>query len=159
MYSKVKIAGHPVHPMLVAYPVAFYTATVVCYIVYSNNHDVFWFKVGYVANAAGLIMAVLAALTGFIDWLNIPSNVRAKKVGLYHMICNVIALLLFGICFLQQKNKWMDPQPELGAAIILSVLGFAVTLIAGFLGWALVQKHHVGVDEYREENKATTVTR
>src|SRR2546423_9570127 len=103
MYSKIKIGGHPVHPMLIAYPVAFYTATVVCYIVYSSNHDDFWFKVAYVANLAGVVMAVVAALPGFIDWLGIPSNVRAKRTGLLHLISNVIALLLFGLCFLQQK--------------------------------------------------------
>ena len=39
MYSKVKIAGHPIHPMLVAFPVAFYTATLVCYLVYNSNED------------------------------------------------------------------------------------------------------------------------
>ena len=67
MHSKVKLAGHPIHPMLVAYPIVLYTATLVCYIVYSSNHDVFWFKVAYVANISGVIMAVVAALPGFID--------------------------------------------------------------------------------------------
>lgn len=79
MYSKIKIFGHPIHPMLVAYPIAFYTATLVCYIVYNSNQNVFWFKVAYAANLAGIIMAVVAALPGFIDWLYIPSNTAAKK--------------------------------------------------------------------------------
>ena len=74
MYSKVKIAGHPIHPMIIAYPVAFYTATLVCFIVYHSNLNVFWFKVAVVANAAGVVMAVVAALPGFIDWLGIPSE-------------------------------------------------------------------------------------
>lgn len=82
MYSKIKFAGHPIHPMLVAYPVAFYTATLVCYIVYSSNQNLFWFKVAVVANIAGAV----AAIPGFIDWLFIPSDSRAKKTGLFHMI-------------------------------------------------------------------------
>jgi uncharacterized membrane protein len=146
MYSKVKIAGHPIHPMLVAFPVAFYTATLVCYIVYSSNKDPFWFKVALTANIAGAVMAAVAALPGFIDWLNIPRDSRAKKTGLFHMMCNVLALVCFGVTAFLQCPKWNDPNPELGIAIPLTAIGFILTLAAGFLGWTLVQKHHVGVD-------------
>jgi uncharacterized membrane protein len=146
MYSKIKLAGHPIHPMLIAFPVAFYTAAFVCYIIYNSNTDVFWFKVAYVANAAGVIMAIVAALPGFIDWLFIPAGTKPKKTGLAHMICNVAALLLFGINMLQQKDNWSDTSPDIGMAIALTGAGLVITLAAGFLGWTLVQKHHVGVD-------------
>ena len=146
MYSKIKIAGHPIHPMLVAYPVAFYTATLVCHIVYSSNNNPFWFKVAVVANIAGAVMAAVAAIPGFIDWLFIPSDSRAKKTGLFHMLCNVLALLCFAITAFLEYPKWNDANPELGIAIPLTVVGFILTLIAGFLGWTLIQKHHVGVD-------------
>ena len=155
MYSKVKIAGHPIHPMLVAYPVAFYTATLVCYIVYSSNSNPFWFKVAVVANIAGAIMAAVAAIPGFIDWLFIPSGVKAKKTGLSHMICNLLALACFGITAFLECPKWDDANPDLGIAIPVTAVGFILTLVAGFLGWTLVQKHHVGVDPLREENVST----
>src|SRR3954453_13800547 len=112
MYSKIKIAGHPVHPMLIAYPVAFYTATLACYIAYSSNHDVFWFKAGYVANLAGIVMAALAALPGFMDWLNISANSKAKKTGMFHLLCNVVALVLYAVCFFIQKDKWNNTNPD-----------------------------------------------
>ena len=146
MYSKVKIAGHPIHPMLIAYPVAFYTATLVCYVVYNSNNNPFWFKVAVVANIAGVAMAALAALPGFIDWLFIPSDSRAKKTGLFHMLCNVVALVCFAIPAWTEYHKWDETEPKLGLAIPLSAVGFTLTLVAGFLGWTLVQKHHVGVD-------------
>jgi uncharacterized membrane protein len=146
MYSKVKIFGHPIHPMLVAYPVAFYTATVVCYIVYNSNNNPFWFKVAVVANIAGVVMAALAAIPGFIDWLFIPSDSRAKKTGLFHMVCNVLALICFAIAAWTEYPKWNEANPTLGWAIPLTAIGFILTLTAGFLGWTLVQKHHVGVD-------------
>jgi uncharacterized membrane protein len=146
MYSKVKIFGHPIHPMLVAFPVAFYTATLVCYIVYNSNHNPFWFKVAVVANIAGAGMAVLAAIPGFIDWLFIPGDSRAKKTGLFHMICNVLALVCFAATAWIECPKRNDISPTLGPAIPLTAIGFILTLVAGFLGWALVQKHHVGVD-------------
>jgi uncharacterized membrane protein len=151
MYSKIKIFGHPVHPILVAFPIAFYTATLVCYIVYNSNNNVFWFKVGYVANLAGIIMAVVAALPGFIDWLYIPARTAAKKTGLFHMICNVAALVLFALCFFMQKDKWDNPSTNIGSAIVLSALGFLITGVAGFLGFSLIQKHHVGVDPFSDE--------
>lgn len=146
MYSKVKIAGHPVHPVFVSYPVAFYTATLACYIVYGFNGHPFWFKVAVAANIAGAVMAVVATLPGFIDWLNIPADSRAKKTGLFHMVCNVLALLCFGLNAWLQYLKWDEANPALGLALPLSGLGFLLTLIAGFLGRTLVQKHHVGID-------------
>jgi uncharacterized membrane protein len=146
MYSKVKIFGHPIHPMLVGFPVAFYTATLVCYIVYNSNQDPFWFRVAVVANTAGAVMAGVAAIPGFIDWLAIPSDSRAKKTGLFHMLCNVLALVCFAIAAWQGCPKWNDVNPSPGLAIPLTAVGFILTLAAGFLGWTLVQKHHVGVD-------------
>jgi uncharacterized membrane protein len=106
MYSKVKIAGHPILPMLIAYPVAFYTAALVCYIAYSSNQNPFWFKVVVVANVAGVIMAAVAAIPGFIDWLFIPSDSRAKKIGLFHMLCNVLALVCYGIAAFTGSFKY-----------------------------------------------------
>jgi uncharacterized membrane protein len=153
MYSKIKLFGHPIHPMLVAFPVAFYTGSLTSFIAYNSNEDAFWFKVGLVANIAGVIMAVVAALPGFIDWLNIPSDAKAKKTGVLHMTCNVLALVLFGINWWLQCDKWNDVQPAAGLAIPLTATGFILTMVAGFLGWTLVQKHHVGVDiPNREDN-------
>lgn len=132
--------------MLVAFPVAFYTGALASFIAYNSNHDAFWFKVGYVANVAGVIMAVVAALPGFIDWLYIPAGTKPKKTGVLHMLCNVVALLLYAANIWMIKERWNDANPALGSAILLTGAGFVLTLVAGFLGWTLVQKHHVGVD-------------
>lgn len=147
MHSKVKLGGHPIHPMLVAFPVAFYTATFVCYVVYSFNGDTFWFKVAVVANITGVITALAAAIPGFIDWLFIPSDASAKKTGFFHMIANVVALVCYAITAFIECKKWDDPEPTVGLAILLTAVGFILTMVAGFLGWALIQKHHVGVDD------------
>jgi uncharacterized membrane protein len=153
MYSKVKIGGHPIHPMLIAFPVAFYTSALICYIVYGSNQNVFWFKVAVAANIAGVVMALIAAIPGFIDWLFIDKTSKAKQTGLSHMIFNVTALLCFAVTAWLESPQWNDATPELGMAIPLAAIGFALTLIAGFLGWTLVQTHHVGVDEDVEVKK------
>jgi uncharacterized membrane protein len=159
MYSKIKILGHPIHPLLVAYPIAFYTATLVCFIAYSVNHEIFWFRVGWVANLAGIIMAVVAALPGFIDWLFIPSASKAKKTGVFHLICNVTALLLFAACFFMLKDKWNDTAPDVTTAIVLSAAGFLLTCVAGYFGYTLIQNHHVGVEELTDDQKEVKASR
>ena len=101
MYSKIKLAGHPIHPMLVAYPIAMYTFTLVFLLVYMLQGDPFWFRLAVVLNVVGVLMALLTAIPGFLDWLlGIPSGTRAKSTGLTHMILNVIALVLFALAAL-----------------------------------------------------------
>jgi uncharacterized membrane protein len=146
MYSKIKIFGHPIHPMVVAYPVAFYTATLVSFIIYAARGDMFWLKLAIATNVAGVAMAVVAALPGFIDWaFGIPGGSPAKRTGLIHMGLNVIALGAFGVNLAVYITYWNGPAEGAGLGIILSAVGVAATIMAGFMGWKLVQDHHVGV--------------
>lgn len=92
MYSKVKIFGHPVHPMLIAYPIAFYTSTLVAFLIYAANGNGFWFKVAVAANVAGVIMAAVAALPGFIDWaVGIPSRSPASAPHPHALECDCLS--------------------------------------------------------------------
>ena len=146
MYSKVKILGHPIHPMLVGFPVAFYTATLVAFIVYASNMNPFWYRLACVANWAGVITAVVAALPGFIDWaMGIPRRSPAKKMGLLHMAFNVAALLVFLTNAIAATAHWDEVLPPTGTGIVLSAIGVLLTVPAGFIGWSLVQDHHVGI--------------
>jgi uncharacterized membrane protein len=147
MFSKVKVMGHPLHPMLIAFPVAFYTACFVCFITYQSTGNVFWFRVGYVANVAGVVMAVVAAIPGFIDWaFGIPAENRAKKTGLIHLSLNVVSLVLFALCAWIMSGRFTDTTPDANIGVLLSGIGFVLTLGAGYYGWTLVQTHHVGVE-------------
>ncbi|HEV2458676.1 MAG TPA: DUF2231 domain-containing protein, partial [Ktedonobacterales bacterium] len=94
MYSRLKIFGHPIHPMLVAHPIALYTSTLVAYLIYVVGHDTFWFNVAVVVNIGAIIMAAVTALPGFLDWaIGIPNASPAKAHGLNHMLLNVAALI------------------------------------------------------------------
>ncbi|HEU5330900.1 MAG: DUF2231 domain-containing protein [Thermomicrobiales bacterium] len=148
MYSKVKLFGHPIHPMLVAYPIAFYTATLVAYLIYQfGGQPQFWFRVAIAANIAGVVMAVLAALPGFIDWaMGIPGDTEAKQVGLRHMLLNVVALVLFIVLAVLNTGKWDATTPGALAGIVLALVGVLLTIAAGAHGWTLIQTHHVGVE-------------
>jgi uncharacterized membrane protein len=154
MYSKMKMFGHPIHPMLIPFPIAFYTATLIAFIVYGINSDPFWFRAGYAANVAGVVMALAAGTIGFLDWsLGIPDGVHAKKDGLTHMILNLSALALFAVTLWLNSGQWDSPQPTMRLAVILPLIGFALTLAAGHYGWKLVQTHHVGVDVGPQEER------
>jgi uncharacterized membrane protein len=107
---------------------------------------------GRVANLAGISMAAIAAVPGFLDWLDIPSDANAKRVGFFHMIFNVAALGLFGAGFLFQKNHWDKPS-NVGLSTGLCISGFIVTCIAGYLGGSLIQKYHIGIDKNEESIK------
>lgn len=154
MYSRAKILGHPIHPMLVGFPVAFYTGALLSYIVYAVNRDPFWFHIGVVSNIAGVVGAVLAAIPGLIDWgVGIPNDHPAKATGLEHMLLNVGALAFFGIDAYLQYSKWNEVAPTYASAIALAAIGMGFVMAAGFLGWKMVQKHHVGVDVIGEEER------
>jgi uncharacterized membrane protein len=146
LYSQVTIAGHPVHPMLVGFPVAFYAGTFAGFLAYMINGQPFWYHLAYVSNAAGVVLAAVAAIPGFIDWATgIPERTPAKRDGAIHMALNVAALLLFSVNLAVSAGGWRDPIPNATPGMLLSFLGLALTVCAGWLGWRLVQTHHAGV--------------
>lgn len=147
MYSKVKLLGHPVHPMLVAYPIAFYTATLVAFFIYGVHGDYTWIRVAIAANVAGVVMAAVAAVPGFIDWaFGIPGDSPARGHGLIHLSLNVTALVLFLINMIVHLSAWdFTDHPHTLAGFILAAFGVLCTIGAGYFGWIMIQDDHVGV--------------
>lgn len=154
MYSKVKVLGHPVHPMLVNFPIAFYVSTLIAFIIFGISGDAFWFKVGIAANIAGIVMALVAATFGVIDWaFGIPAGTAAKNTGIKHMTLNLTSLVLFVICLILNVGQWSVSSPVSRGAVILPLLGVISTIAAGYFGWTLVQNHHVGVEFSPDEER------
>ena len=146
MYSKLTIAGHPVHPMLIAFPVACYTGTLVGFATYAAIGHVFWLNLAIALNVVGVGAAVVAAIPGLVDWaFGIPRDSAAKAVGLMHASLNVAALGLFAAALAVYAPDWNGPAVSATVGVILSALGVVLTVAAGFLGWTLVQDYHVGV--------------
>jgi len=152
MYSKARVAGHPIHPMLVAFPLTFYSATVATLIAYIGTREAFWFRFAMVVNIAGIVTAVIAALPGAIDLSALPRGSRARAAGLKHAGFNLIATGLFVVSALVLYRTWservmVDGEYVFDATIPLamSVIAWVSMVIAGTLGWTLVQTHHVGI--------------
>jgi uncharacterized membrane protein len=149
MYSKAKILGHPIHPLLITFPVAFYTTSFLAFAYYgfATDPDFFWYRVAYAANVAGIISALIAAVPGFIDWaVGIPNRTGAKTHGLVHMSLNLLALALFALNAYLYRGTWDEGARNITYAVILTGVGFFVTAAAGTYGWMLVSRHKVGVE-------------
>jgi uncharacterized membrane protein len=142
--STAQIAGHPLHPMLVVFPIAFFVGTFVTDIVYSANADAFWARVSFWLLAAGLAMGALAALAGFTDFLG-DRLVRRTSTAWFHMLGNVTAVVisLVSLWFRYRDGDTAD-YPLVMWLSLAVVLIFVVT---GWLGGELVFKHRVGVSE------------
>jgi uncharacterized membrane protein len=110
--------------------------------------------VGLAANIAGIVMALVAATFGFIDWISgIPNGTAAKNTGIKHMLLNVTSLILFLICMVLNTGQWNAAAPVARGTVILPLLGVIFTICAGYFGWTLVQNHHVGVEFSPDEER------
>jgi uncharacterized membrane protein len=154
MYTKAKLFGHPIHPMLVSIPISMYAAACASFVAYSLGAEAIWFRIGVYANVAGVVGAVIAAVPGLIDWIfGVPTGSPAKATGLLHMAANVVALLLFALNASLHWPHRFESAPVIGSSVALTVLGVCFTLLAGFLGWKMVQVHHVGIDLTPEQRR------
>src|SRR5688500_11863929 len=86
MESKAKLAGHPIHPMLVVFPLGLLIASVIFDIVLFATDKPSFATISFWNIALGLIGGVAAAITGLMDWRAIPGGTRAKTIGLYHAV-------------------------------------------------------------------------
>jgi uncharacterized membrane protein len=143
MESRAKLAGHPIHPMLIVFPLGLLGMAVIFDIIYLVSHNSRWTEVAYYNIGAGIIGGLVAALFGLIDWLAIPQGTRAKRVGLLHGLGNVVVVALFALSWVLRRPSPATP-PE--GAIVLGLVGLALALITGWLGGELVDRLGVGVD-------------
>jgi uncharacterized membrane protein len=144
MESKVKVVGHPLHPMLIVFPLGLLATAVIFDIVYlATNHNI-WTHSAYYMIGAGVIGGLAAALPGVVDWFAIPRGTRAKRLGLLHGLGNVVVVVLFAISWLMRRGSPAAPGT---GAISVGFVGLAVALVTSWLGGELVDRLGVGVDD------------
>src|SRR5437867_8497066 len=93
--AKIRVAGHALHPMLIVFPLGLLGTSLAWDLAYLATRNPMWGQIAFWTIVAGVIGALLAAVPGFIDWMGIPDRTRAKRVGIYHLVLNVVLLLLF----------------------------------------------------------------
>jgi uncharacterized membrane protein len=140
--STARIAGHPIHPMLVPFPIACFFGTLLTDLAYWRSGGMMWADFSAWLVTVGVIMGFLAAIAGLIDFLG-NRLVRAQAPAWPHAIGNIVVLILATCNMLvHSRDGWTSVVPT---GLILSAVVVLILLFTGWMGWAMVYRHHVGV--------------
>lgn len=142
--STASIAGHPIHPMLVPFPIVCFVGTLLTDIAYWRTADMMWADFSAWLVTVGVIMGILAAIAGLTDFLG-NRLVRAQSPAWPHFLGNLLALVLAIVnMFVHTRDARTSVVPW---GLVLSAIVVLILLVTGWLGWAMVYRHHVGVAE------------
>jgi uncharacterized membrane protein len=142
MQGKATIAGHPIHPPLVAIPIGCFGAAVISDIVS------IWTNHGFLATMStwligfGVCGSLVAGLFGFVDYVSAPMTMRAKRTASWHALLNVALIIVFGTALAVRAEF-----PSSVAGYTLTIFGIAILSVSGWLGGELVFRHLVGCSE------------
>ncbi len=140
--STAQIGGHPVHAMIVHFPITLYFAVLVADIIFAVNGQAFWAVGAFWLLVAGVVMSGLAALFGFVDFFGSP-EVRRLPAAWWHMGANllvaVVSITDLGLRYL--KGAVEGSHQYIGLSILVALL----LLFSAWKGGELVYRHHVGV--------------
>jgi uncharacterized membrane protein len=143
-------AGHPLHPPLTGVAIGGYTtATVLAVLGALDVSQDAMAKGAWLALLVGLAGASLAALTGLADLLRLPRPSPAFSTGVTHGLVNAGATVLFLLAAVFQYDGFHDGSVTT-TGLVLSLLGFAVVCLGGYLGGTLVFRHGVRVEREGE---------
>jgi uncharacterized membrane protein len=142
--SKAKLAGHAVHPMLITLPLGLLATAVIFDIIHAFNDSADLAVASFYMIAAGIIGGLLAALFGLIDWLAVPAGTRAKRIGLWHGVGNVVVVVLFAVSWLLRRDH--DGYAPTTLALWLGIIAVVLALFTAWAGGELVERLGVGVD-------------
>jgi uncharacterized membrane protein len=137
-----QIAGHPIHPMLVPFPIVCFVGTLITDIAYYATVNMIWADFSAWLVTIGLIMGLLAAIAGLADFLG-NRLIRAQAPAWPHMLGNVLVMVLatFNV-LVHSRDAWTSVVPT---GLILSAVVVLILPVTGWLGWSMVYRHRVGV--------------
>ena len=144
MESHSKIFGHPAHTILITFPLGLLSTAVIFDTLHLLTKNPKLGEQGLALTGAGILGGFAAAPFGTWDWLFIPKGTRAREVGRVHGLGNAAVLGLFGASWALRKP---DPAKRGGLPFLLSLLGFGLAGLTGWLGGELVDRLGVGVDD------------
>jgi uncharacterized membrane protein len=156
MESRAKLLGHPIHQMLIVFPLGLLAMAVIFDVLAIALAEAYWSEIAFWMIAAGVVTGLLAAPFGAIDWFAIPSGTRAKRVGAVHGLGNVLVVALFALSWLMRSDAPRMPETT---ALALSFGGGFLALYTGWLGGELVDRLAVGVDDGAHVDAPSSLSR
>lgn len=140
--STAKIAGHPIHPMLVPFPIVCFVGALVTDIAYWRTADMMWTNFSAWLLTAGLAMSILAAIAGLTDFLG-DRRIRRLGTAWIHGLGNALAVALAIVDDLVHSHDAYTSVVPTG--LVLSALVVVILLVTGWNGGEMVYRHGVGV--------------
>jgi uncharacterized membrane protein len=129
--------------MLVAFPIGNLVLVPIFDIAHLVTHDAVFAHVSFWLLTCGIAGGLLAAVPGFIDWLGVPQQSRAYRVGIRHMVAVVSAVVLYLISWIVRMTGGII---EAGAgSLVLVLFGLVPLAIGGWLGGELRERHGLGI--------------
>ena len=148
MRTPASIYKHPIHPMLVVFPIGLWIFSLACDLIRLAGFSAeTWSIVAFFAMVGGLIGALGAAIPGAIDLLYYKGGAPpVKKIALSHMTINLIAVVLYAINIWLRASGPTPMNPGMSAPVLLSIVGVALIAVSGWLGGQMVHVYGVGVE-------------
>jgi nitrite reductase/ring-hydroxylating ferredoxin subunit/uncharacterized membrane protein len=152
MRSRAHFNGHPLHPILVAFPIAFICGGFLADVVGRLADWPAAWTVGAFLSGAAILTGLAAGVPGFVDYRHaVPPNSSAKRRALQHMLVNVSALAAFAVGWAFRDLDSLKPGD---ATLLLEGAGVGLVMWGGWLGGTLVYRNQIGVDHrYAEAGK------
>ena len=145
MATPASIHKHPIHPMLIPFPIALWIFSLVCDVIYmAGLGDAIWQDMALYTMIGGLLGALAAAVPGYLDYHSI-TDAAVKRVGFWHMVINLSIVVLFALNILLRLVGEAENIP-----IILSIVAVTLLGLSGWLGGELVYVHGIAVEPHAD---------
>ena len=142
---------HPFHPALVHIPTALWPSAFVFDILSQFQPDNALVQLAFYAILLGLIVALMAIPTGYADWTDIKPDKPAWRLGLYHMILNVIVSILWGSNLALRVRGLQADESVPPGLVGLSALATGLLLVSGYLGGRMIYAYGINVARLSKE--------
>jgi uncharacterized membrane protein len=139
----MRLLGHPVHPMLVHFPIVFWSSTLVADVVGLITGAPLAADLAFCALALGCVSGLLAMVAGVVDFLDVPRESPARDTSVSHLVAMCSAWLIFLVAL--ALHGYPPKTPVSLAALIASAAGFLTMAYGAWLGGRLVYQYRVGM--------------
>lgn len=146
MQSKFAIAGHPLHPVMVAVPVGLFIWALIADIVFGIRDEQGWYDIAFWSGIAAWVSGLAAAFPGFGDYLTMARHTEARDMAAIHMVLNVTTVGCYiAAMILMLDNGAIELNGKYQAVLGLHAFGTLLLAVSGWLGGEMVYRHHLGM--------------
>jgi uncharacterized membrane protein len=150
MKSKAAIGNHPIHPALVCLPIGAFFLAFVGDVVHAVTASAFWYQLSYVCIGSGVLVALAAAVFGFIDYFGVRMSAPAGRLATIHMVLNLAVVALYVVTFFLRRDGAALNTARWPIAFGIELVAFATLGVSGWIGGNLSYEHKVGVIEWTD---------